>query len=323
MTTLPTRQLGRSGLELTVVGLGCNNFGRPGTFTETQAGTTAVLEAAIDAGVTFFDTADMYGGHPGMSEEYMGVALRGRRDSVILATKFGHSAIDLGLADGAPKGSRTYIRAAVAQSLRRLQTDYLDLYQLHTPDPGTPIEETIGALRELVAEGTIRSFGHSNFDASQLVEAEEVASETTGPRCESAQNELSLLARDAERDILPLVTKYGMGFLPYFPLYNGLFTGKFGRTTRPADSRIARQRPHLADEAPWDTIEAFEEFCADHGTGMLAATFAWLLSRDGVTSVIAGATGPEQVRQNADAALAWTPTEAELKEISRLFSDPS
>ena len=320
MITLPYRELGRSGLQVSVVGLGCNNFGRPGSRTASQEGTTAVIDAADDLGVTLLDTADIYGGHPGQSETYLGVALAGRRDRFVLATKFGHAQGDMGIADGAPKGSRAYIRAAVADSLRRLQTDHIDLYQLHTPDPVTPIEETIEVLAELVTEGTIRAFGHSNFTAEQVVEAEQAAVRLGGARFESAQNEFSLLVRDAERELLPSVRRYGLGFLPFFPLYNGLFTGKFTRTERPSDTRIMRQRPHLADTAPWDTIERYEVFCAEHGVTMLSATIGWLLAQPGLTSVIAGATGPEQLRQNAAASREWTPTADEVATISGIFA---
>ena len=320
MITLAHRELGRSGLRVSVVGLGCNNFGRPGSHTESQEGTTAVINAADDVGVTLLDTADIYGGHPGQSETYLGVALAGRRDRFVLATKFGHGQVDMGIAGGAAKGSRAYIRAAVADSLRRLQTDHIDLYQLHTPDPVTPIDETIAALTELVAEGTIGAFGHSNFTAEQVVQAEEAAAGLGGARFESAQNEFNLLVRDAERELLPTVRRYGLGFLPYFPLYNGLFTGKFTRTVRPSDSRIVRQRPHLADTAPWDTIERYEAFCAQHGVTMLSATIGWLLAQQSLTSVIAGATGPEQLRQNAAASQDWTPTADEVAAISEIFA---
>lgn len=321
MTALTTRTLGSSPVSVSVVGLGCNNFGRPGTLTETQAGTTAVLDAAREAGITLLDTADIYS--VGVSETFMGVALKAHRDHFIVATKFGHSGVDMNLAGGAPKGSRAYIRAAIEGSLTRLQTDWVDLYQIHTPDPETPIEDTIAALSELVDEGKIRAFGHSNFTAEQAIEAENAAQSSGGPRFESAQNEYSLLARDAEHDILPVVRQYGLGFLPYFPLYNGLFTGKFTRTERPVDTRIMRQRPHLVENAPWDTIEQYERFCADRGVSMLTATFAWLLAQPALTSVIAGATTPEQVRQNAEASAAWSPTPADVAEISRIFASPS
>lgn len=320
MITLAHRTLGRSTLSVSVVGLGCNNFGRPGTLTETQEGTTAVIDAADDLGVTLLDTADMYGGHAGQSETYLGRALAGRRDRFVVATKFGHSEVDLGIANGAPKGSREYIRAAVGDSLRRLGTDHIDLYQMHTPDPTTPIADTIGALGELVAEGMILHFGHSNFTAEQIVAADDTARDLGGDRFESAQNELSLLARGAEQELLPTVRSLGLGFLPYFPLYNGLLTGKFTRTVRPGGTRIARQRPHLAEEAPWDVIERYETFCAEHGVTMLAATVAWLLARPGLTSVIAGATHPQQLRQNAAASHEWAPTTGDLDTISQIFA---
>ncbi len=319
MTALPMRTLGRSGLAVTVLGLGCNNFGRPGTVTETQEGTTAVIDAAQDVGVTLLDTADMYGAHPGQSETLMGNALLGRRDRFVLATKFGHPGVDMGIADGARPGSRAYVRAAVRDSLRRLQTDYIDLYQLHVPDPETPIEETISALTELVNEGSIRHFGHTQFSATQAIEADLAAHELGGPRFESAQNEYSLLVRDVERELLPTVRRLGLGFLPFFPLYNGLLTGKFTRTQRPTDSRIVRQRAHLADEAPWDTLERYEEFCAERGVSMVEATLGWLLAQPGLTSVIAGASRPEQLTSNAVAAVMWQPTADDLSAISALF----
>jgi 1-deoxyxylulose-5-phosphate synthase len=312
------RTLGVQGPRVSTIGLGCNNFGREGTTTQTQEGTTAVIDAAIDLGVTLLDTADMYGRTK--SEEYMGVALRGRRDAVVIATKFGHSDVDLGIAPGEAKGSRAYIRAAVEASLRRLQTDWIDLYQQHTPDPSTPIEETIAALEELVQEGRIRTYGHSNFTAAQIADAAAAAARLGVTGFVSAQNHYSLLAREVERDVLPAVVDHGLGFLPYFPLANGLFTGKFSRIERPADTRISRQRPEVADDAPWDAIEAYERFCAERGVTMLEATFGWLLAQPGLSSVIAGASRPEQLVQNAAAATAWTPTADDVAEIGRIFA---
>jgi aryl-alcohol dehydrogenase-like predicted oxidoreductase len=224
------------------------------------------------------------------------------------------------IAPGAAKGSREYIRTAVEGSLARLQTDYIDLYQLHTPDPATPIEDTIAALEELVVEGRIRYYGHSNFDAAQIADAQAAAERVGATGFVSAQNEYSLIARDAEREVLPAVREHGLGFLPYFPLANGLFTGKFSRTERPQDSRIARQRPEVAENAPWDAIEEFERFCAERGITMLEATFGWLLAQPALSSVIAGATRPEQLAQNAAASTAWTPAPADLEQISRIFA---
>ncbi|SEC05733.1 Predicted oxidoreductase [Paramicrobacterium humi] len=313
------RPLGTSGLMVSATGLGCNNFGRSGTVTEDQSGTDAVIGAALDAGITFFDTADMYGKHPGLSETLMGNALRGKRDDVVLATKFGHSGADVGIAGWGAKGSRRYVRLAVEASLRRLQTDWIDLYQLHTPDDVTPIEETLAALDELIVEGKVRYIGHSNLSAWQLVEAEFTARLHEHPRFISAQNQYSLIVRDAERDVLPAANRFGVGFLPYFPLHNGLLTGKFTRSGGPDDSRIMRQRRHIIDDAPWDALEAYRAFCEERGISMLQATFGWLLAQPALASVIAGATSPEQVRQNADAATAWQPSADEVRAISEIF----
>lgn len=321
-TSVPLRRVGASGLLVSSVGLGCNNFGRPGTRTETLEGTREVLDAAIDAGVTFLDTADMYGAEPGLSESLMGEALRGRRDHVTLATKFGHSGRDMGYGVAAAKASRTYVRRAVEASLRRLQTEWIDLYQLHTPDPQTPIEETLDVLGDLVREGKVRYIGHSNLAGWQIAEAHYVAAERAGVPFVSAQNHYSLLARAAEREVLPAVERFGLGFLPYFPLHNGLLTGKFTREEAPADTRIMRQRRHVWEQAPWDALDAYRAFCDERGITMLEATFGWLLARDPLASVIAGATSPEQVRANAAAASAWSPTAAELETIDALFPLP-
>lgn len=320
MTALDYRTLGRSALKVTTVGLGCNNFGREGTVTATQAGTDAVLDAAIEAGITLLDTADIYGAEPGLSETLMGVSLRGRRDAVVLATKFGHEAYDTGLLPGVPRGSREYIRASIDGSLSRLQTDYIDLYQQHTPDAHTPIEETLSALAELMTEGKILHYGHSNFSGEQMRAADAAAAALGVDPFISAQNEYNLLARGVEREVLPAVDELGLGFLPFFPLNNGLFTGKFSRTERPADTRIARQRPHILDNAPWDRIEEYERFCAERGVSMLAATFAWFLAKPYLSSVIAGATKPEQVRGNAEASVAWKPSDDDVAEIDRIFA---
>jgi 1-deoxyxylulose-5-phosphate synthase len=319
MSQMTYRTLGRSGLRVSSVGLGCNNFGRPGSATESQEGTDRVLHAAIDHGITLLDGADIYGYAYGRSETMMGHALRGRRDQVVLATKFGHADYDSPLPHWGAKGSRRYIRLAVEGSLRRLQTDWIDLYQLHTPDPLTPITETIAALDELVDEGKIRYFGHSNFAAWQLVEADLRAELIGSERFISAQNEYSLLTRGADRELLPAAVAHGVGVLPYFPLYNGLFTGKFTRDGGPADSRIMRQRPHLVQNAPWDRIESYARFCDERGIGMLEATIGWLLSRPAIASVIAGATNPEQIAQNAAAADAWAPTGEDLAAIEEIF----
>ena len=318
------RSLGRSGLRVSTVGLGCNNFGRTNTLTETQAGTDAVISAAIDAGVTLFDTADIYGSERGLSETLMGNSLGARRHEIVLATKFGMDMAGANGPDWEARGSRRYIRLAVESSLRRLKTDWIDLYQLHRPDPSTPIEETIAALDDLITEGKVRYIGHSNLAGWQIAEAEYVAQLGNHPKFISAQNEYSLLVRDAEQEVLPAVNAYGLGFLPFFPLYNGLFTGKFSRGGGgPKDSRIMNLRPHFAENAPWDTMEAYAAFCEARGISMLEATLGWLLAQPGLTSVIAGATKPEQIVQNAGAGTTWTPTAADVAEISALFAPPA
>lgn len=318
MSTIAARPLGTGGPAVSVVGLGCNNFGRPGSLTETQDGTDAVIDAAIDLGVTLFDTADIYGVPVGTSERLMGESLKGKRDRVVLATKFGHDQFDTGLLPGVPKGSREYIRASIDASLARLQTDHVDLYQQHVPDPVTPIEETLGALDELVWEGKVLHIGCTQFSAEQLTAADAAARALGTARFISAQSQYSLLERSVEADVLPAARALGLGFLPFFPLHNGLLTGKFTRTQRPADSRIARQRPQVADDAPWDVLERYAAWCATNGVSMLQATFGWLLAQPGLTSVIAGATRPEQVAQNV-AAATWQPTAGQLEEISAIF----
>ncbi|MEC5184839.1 aryl-alcohol dehydrogenase-like predicted oxidoreductase [Cryobacterium sp. MP_3.1] len=320
MAQIDYRTLGNSGLVVSTIGLGCNNFGRNGTSTETQAGTSLVIDAAIDTGVTLFDTADIYGAERGLSETLMGNALRGKRDQIVLATKFGMDMAGANGPDWDARGSRRYIRLAVEASLTRLQTDWIDLYQLHRPDANTPIEETLETLDDLIREGKIRYIGHSNLAGWQIAEAEFTARINHHPAFISAQNEYSLLVRDAEDEVLPAVNAYGLGFLPFFPLYNGLFTGKFSREGGPADSRIMTIRRHLLDDAPWDTIERYQQFCDDRGVSMLAATLAWLLAQPGLTSVIAGATKPEQIVQNAEAATTWRPTADDVAYISALFA---
>ncbi len=323
MAEIEYRALGRSGLVVSTIGLGCNNFGRAGTASESQAGTDSVIHAAIDAGVTLFDTADIYGSERGLSESLMGNALKGRRGDIVLATKFGMDMAGKNGPDWGARASRRYVRLAVESSLRRLQTDWIDLYQLHVPDKNTPIEETLSVLDDLITEGKVRYIGHSNLSGWQIADSEYKAVLGGHPKFISAQNEYSLLARSVEADVLPAVNAYGLGFLPFFPLYNGLFTGKFSRSGGPADSRIMAQRRHLLDDAPWDTIEKYEAFCAERGISMLAATFAWLLAQPGLTSVIAGATRAEQIQQNVGAAREWTPSAAEVAEISELFANPS
>ncbi|WP_200807947.1 aldo/keto reductase [Demequina sp. NBRC 110056] len=313
------RAVGTAPFTVSAMGLGCNNFGRMGTASQTQEGTDAVIAAALDAGVTFFDTADLYGGQWGLSETLMGHAWKGRRDEAVLATKFGFTEVATPLDQLGAKGSRAYLRAACEASLERLQTDRIDLFQQHQPDPSTPLEETLGALAELVDEGKILAYGVSQFTAEQLRSADAVVTGLGAPGVASSQDELSLVARGVETDgRLAAAEEIGAGFLPFFPLANGLFTGKFSRTEIPADSRIGRQRPHIAQNADWDAMEAYQALCEEWGVTMLEATLGWFLTRPVVSSVIAGATRPEQVTQNA-ASAQWRPSPEQAAQIDALF----
>ena len=316
---IPIRYLGNSGLLVSAVGLGCNNFGRADTPTVTAEGTAEVMVAAIEAGINFFDTADIYGAEFGLSETLMGPVVSKTRERIVLATKFGHTEYESPLSRFGPGGSRAYIRASIDQSLERLQTDYIDLYQHHTPDPRVPIEETLEALNELIDEGKVRHIGHSNYSGEQARRAQSVAKRLGLKTFVSAQNEYNLLTRDAENDILPVAHDMGIGFIPWFPLYNGLFTGKFNRDGGPENSRIMRIRQHLHAEAPWDAMDKFAQFCDERRITMLEATIGWLLAVPGMSCVIAGATTAVQVRENADAAVSWSPNTREFNQIAKLF----
>jgi aryl-alcohol dehydrogenase-like predicted oxidoreductase len=308
MASLPTRPLGDSGLEVSVVGLGCNNFGpRVGL-----AATRAVVDGALAEGVTFFDTADIYG--RGASEELLGQVLEGRRDEVVLATKFG---MDMGDGKG-PRGSRDYILQAVAGSLGRLRTDVIDVYWFHQPDPATPIAETLETLDELVRAGTVRAIGASNFSAEQIEEADAVARERGLARFVAVQNEYSLLVREAEREVLPACERLGLGFVPFFPLASGLLTGKYRRgEPAPAGTRLAG-RSQVASDEQFALLDALQRFADERGLSMLELAIGGLLARPVVSSVIAGATKPEQVRANA-AAGRWTPGEDDLAALESLL----
>lgn len=298
------RRLGRSGLAVSTVGLGGNNFG---LHLDVDA-TRAVVDAAFDAGVNLIDTSDSYGS----SEEVLGEVLQGRRDDVVLATKFGTDLQGVDGPDWGARGGRRYIRRAVERSLRRLRTDYIDLYQIHWPDPLTPIEETLRALDELVHEGKVRYLGCSNFAAWQVVDAEWTARGAGGERFVSAQNHYNLLDRTAEAELVPACLHHGIGVLPYFPLASGLLTGKYRRGRPPPEgSRLARwgQTDRLTD-ARFDAVEALEKYAAERGVGILDVAIGGLASQAGVKSVIAGATSPEQVRANA-AAGSWHPSAAD------------
>lgn len=305
------RQLGDSGLTVSTVGLGCNNFGRR----LDQAATNAVVRQAIDSGITLFDTADIYGG--GASEEQLGLALGTDRENVVVASKFGMDMHGANGPDWGVRGSRRYIRRAVEASLRRLGTDWIDLYQYHRPDPVTPIEETLAALTELVQEGKVRYLGSSNLTGWQVVNADWVARTDGFERFISAQNEYSLLERAAEEDLVPACEHVGVGLLPYFPLASGLLTGKYRRDEpAPAGSRLADGSGRLA-AADWDTIVALEAYAAERGLRLIDVAIGGLAAQPAVASVIAGATTPEQVAQNVRAGL-WDPSAEDLVELDEL-----
>lgn len=312
------RRLGTSGLSVSVIGLGCNNLGRPGTASESQRGAAAVVGAAVDAGITLFDVADSYGRAPGVSEELLGRSLGKSRDDVIVATKFGLDLKGLNGPDWGARGSRRYIMKAVEASLKRLNTDWIDLYQYHAPDPATPVDETLAALDQLVQSGKVRYIGHSNFAGWQVAEAEYVARQLGGSRFISAQNHYNLLERAVEREVVPATRSYGLGLLPYFPLANGLLTGKYAAGHAPAGSRLTHSRTNLLDQANWEQLADFSAYARARSLTELEVAFSWLASRPTVASVIAGATKPEQVRQNA-AAAGWVPTEADLEELEHIF----
>jgi aryl-alcohol dehydrogenase-like predicted oxidoreductase len=306
------RRLGISGLKVSEVGLGCNNFG----MRIDQKATQAVVDAALDAGVTFFDTADIYGGTK--SEEFLGKALGKRRGDIVLATKFG---MRIGDDDRRTGGSRRWIMRAVEDSLTRLGTDWIDLYQFHQPDPDTPIDETLRALDDLVTQGKVRYIGNSNFTGWQIADADWTAAGST--RFVSAQNQFSLLERKVEFEVLPACEHFGLGFLPFFPLASGLLSGKYRRgETPPEGSRLAawgaRAASALGDKN-FDKIEKLTGWAEERGHTILELAFAWLLGHEVVSSVIAGATSAEQVQTNA-AAAAWALSPEEVKEVGGLIS---
>ncbi|HVJ55602.1 MAG TPA: aldo/keto reductase [Aliidongia sp.] len=310
---METRNLGKSGLRVSSVGLGCNNFGMRIDLEATRK----VIDKAIDLGITLFDTADVYGNRGG-SEELMGQVLGERRKSIVLATKFG---IPMDDTDALKGGSRRYIMSAVEASLKRLKTDWIDLYQLHTTDPLTPIEETLSALDDLIRQGKVRYVGCSNLPAWQVVEAHWTARDRGLNGFVSCQDEYSLLVRGIDRELMPAMSAYGIGLLPYFPLASGLLTGKYKRNAEmPEGARLTvtqRLSDRYMSERNWAIVEKLESFCAERERTMLELAFSWLASRPNVSSVIAGATKPEQVEQNVKAA-DWRLTQDELAEIDRI-----
>ncbi|MGO9902375.1 MAG: aldo/keto reductase [Solirubrobacteraceae bacterium] len=310
------RRLGNSGLAVSVVGLGTNNFGLKLDLEESRA----VVHAALDHGINLFDTSDSYGD----SEQRLGEILEDKRDDVLIATKFGSDVRRLGQDNGVDwnaRGSRRYIRRAVENSLRRLRTDWIDLYQIHRPDPATPIEETLSTLDDLVHEGKVRYLGHSNFNGWQTADAEWVARTRNLERFISAQNEYSLLVRGIEADLVPALERYEIGLLPYFPLASGLLTGKYRRgEAAPQGSRIqVWKRESVLTDDTFDVLEKLEAFAAERSLTMLDVAIGGLAAQPAVSSVIAGATSPQQVAANVKAG-EWQPTADDLAEIDRITS---
>ncbi|MHB1525504.1 MAG: aldo/keto reductase [Candidatus Dormibacteria bacterium] len=306
------RQLGSHGPRVSVVGVGTNNFGSR----LDRQGAERVVHAALDGGINLFDTADIYGG--GESERFLGEALRGRRDEAVVATKFGMRMA--GVEPAEHRGAPAYVRRAVEGSLKRLQLEVIDLYQMHEPDPTTPVAETLGALHELVQAGKVRWIGVSNYEAWQVVDAQWTARTLQLTEIVSAQDEYSLLNRRVESHLIPAIEHMGIGLLPYFPLASGLLTGKYRRgQPAPAGSRLSggRHAGKLQDQAQFDVIEALERFAGEHGISLLELAMGSLLARPVVSSVIAGAMSPEQVAANV-AAASWRATEADWRELDRI-----
>jgi aryl-alcohol dehydrogenase-like predicted oxidoreductase len=316
---MPFSPLGNSGLAVSAVGIGCNNFG----LRIDEETTGQVVGAALDAGINLFDTSDTYGNPKGTSEELLGRALRGRREEAVVATKFGGDMAGALGPDWGRRNSRRYIRLAVEASLRRLGTDWIDLYQLHRRDAGTPAGEILATLDDLVHQGKVRYVGCCNLSGWEIAEAVHTAREHDLTPYVSAQNHYSLLGRQAEEEVIPAAEHYGLGFLPYFPLENGLLTGKYRRGEEPpAGSRLSDpgfRRYQKVEDAPWDVIEALASFAGQRGHSLLDLAFAGLLARPAVSSVIAGATSADQVKANA-AAASWALTAEDLAEIDRITS---
>jgi aryl-alcohol dehydrogenase-like predicted oxidoreductase len=312
------RTVGRSGLVVSELGIGASTFGRSGMIATTQKAVDEIVGRALDLGITYFDIADVYGDSAGLSETLLGGALGARRDDVVIGSKFGGSLRGLAGEDWGVRGSRRYIRRAIEGSLTRLATDWIDLYQIHMPDPVTPIEETLSALDDLVREGKIRYAGSSNFAAWQVADAEYTARINGLTRFISATSEYNLLWRDAERELLPALNAYGVGFIPYFPLQNGLLTGKYRRDFAPADAKITNLKAHLLEQAPWEALDRYSQFARERGVSEAALALGWLLAQPGVATVIAGITRPEQLDENL-AATRWRPTEAEVAELGAIL----
>jgi 1-deoxyxylulose-5-phosphate synthase len=316
--SLGYRTAGRSGLVVSELGIGASTFGRSGMIATSQKAVDEIVGRAIHLGITYFDIADVYGDSPGLSETLLGDALGARRDDVVIGSKFGGALDGLAGRDWGVRGSRRYIRRAVEGSLARLKTDWIDVYQIHMPDTVTPIEETLSALDDLVREGKIRYAGSSNFAAWQVSDAEYQARISGSSRFISATNEYNLLWRDAERELIPALRAYGIGFIPYFPLQNGLLTGKYRRDFAPADAKITNLKTHLLKQAPWDALERYSEFARERGVTETALALGWLLAQPTVATVITGVTRPEQLDENL-AATRWKPTEEEVAALGAIL----
>lgn len=304
------RQLGNSGLTVSEVGLGCNNFGGRCDYEISKD----VVYAALDSGITFLDTADVYGNQGG-SETFLGEILKGVREEVIVATKFGMSMGDSERA----RGSRRYVYKALDASLRRLQTDYIDLYQFHEPDPWTPIEETLAALNDLVRAGKVRYIGSSNFSGWQLASAEFIAQSKSYERFVSAQNLYSILEREVERELIPAAQNFGVGLLPFYPLAAGLLTGKFKRNQPVLSNTRLSTRPQVVEDANFDLLEDLESIALKDGVMLVDLSIGWLLYNPVVSSVIAGATSVTQVRSNA-LANDYTMSDATYDKVSKVLA---
>ncbi|SDY70033.1 Predicted oxidoreductase [Asanoa ishikariensis] len=316
VSAMSYRRLGNSGLVVSIAGVGCNTFGRD----IDQRGAAAVVDAALDLGINFFDTSDTYGG-PGheLSERFLGAALKGRRDDVVVATKFGKPMSGVNGPDLGARGARRYVLRAVESSLRRLETDHIDLYQMHEPDPATPIEETLSALDDLVTAGKVRYIGCSNFAAWEVADAAWVSRTRGWAPFVSAQNHYSLLNREVEAELVPACQRFGLGLLPFFPLESGLLTGKYRRgQAAPAGTRLTQERfMQRLDHAPWDRIEALRAYAEERGRSLLDVALGGLAAQPAVASVIAGATTPDQIRENT-AAVEWQPSAQDLAALRAL-----
>jgi aryl-alcohol dehydrogenase-like predicted oxidoreductase len=311
---MQTRKLGKSGIDVSIVGLGTNNYGDRIDLDATRK----VLDAALDLGVTLIDTAESYGKVSGASEEFIGRLLGGRRKDVVLATKFGLRNTPSKEPVG---GTRAYIMQAVEESLGRLRTDWIDIYQMHRPDEKTPIEETLRALEDLVKSGKVRAIGCSNFSGKQVDAAMDAAQALGVTPFTAVQDQYSLLARGIERGLLPAIARHGLGLLPYFPLASGLLTGKYKPgADMPQGSRLSYSDRHIerfVTDKNWEMVAALQAFCDQRGRSILELAFGWLLMNPAVSSVIAGATRPEQLEANVKAT-GWVLTAEEIAEINRI-----